>query len=129
MKAASAGATLVILPECFNSPYSTASFPLYAEPLFPSVTRDESTGESIPSSPTFQALSEMARDAKVYLVGGTVPERDQTTGKIYNTSPFYSPTGTLLGFHRKFTFLISVSPERWHLRIRYAFSWRYYHCH
>ncbi|KAL4879070.1 nitrilase family protein-like protein [Aspergillus karnatakaensis] len=101
LEAASKGARLVVLPECFNSPYSTALFPLYAEPLPPSLSHGNTTNRSHSSSPTFSALANIARNANVYLVGGTLPERDEQTGKIYNTCPIYSPTGTLLATHRK----------------------------
>lgn len=35
LEAARAGANLVVLPECFNSPYGTKHFPKYAEELTP----------------------------------------------------------------------------------------------
>ena len=35
LEAAHAGAKLVVLPECFNSPYGTKYFPKYAEELTP----------------------------------------------------------------------------------------------
>ncbi|KAH6957480.1 carbon-nitrogen hydrolase [Fusarium avenaceum] len=66
-KAASEGAGIVILPECFNSPYSTSEFKDYAEVLHPSPPPED-------ESPTYHALSNMAREASVYLIGGSVPE-------------------------------------------------------
>lgn len=79
------GAQLVVLPEMFNCPYENKSFPLYAE-AWPA-------GESI------QMLRETAREAGVYLVGGSIPERDED--KLYNTSFVFDPNGELLGRHRK----------------------------
>ncbi|KAL4906734.1 hypothetical protein BDW74DRAFT_190203 [Aspergillus multicolor] len=111
LEAASTGAQLVVLPECFNSPYSTAAFPLYAEPL-PAIYNAENASDS----PTFQALSQMAKDAKVYLVGGTLPERDPANGKIYNTCPVYSPKGALLAFHRKMHLFDVSVPGRMEFR-------------
>ena len=35
LEAAAKGAKLVVLPECFNSPYGTKYFPKYAETLLP----------------------------------------------------------------------------------------------
>ena len=78
------GAELVVLPEMFNCPYQTEMFPKYAE---------EEGGTS------YQALSRMARENNVYLVGGSCPELD--SGKVYNTSYVFSPSGELLAKHRK----------------------------
>ncbi|WJI08641.1 carbon-nitrogen hydrolase family protein [Methanobacterium sp. CWC-01] len=78
-------ADLVVLPEMFNCPYQTDQFPSYAEGA------DE--------SPTLKAVSRAARDTEVYLVAGSIPERDQD--HIYNTSFIYNPTGELIGRHRK----------------------------
>jgi omega-amidase len=44
-------------------------------------------------------LSEAARDNKIYLIGGSIPEKDQN--KLYNTSLIFGPDGSLLGKHRK----------------------------
>ena len=51
-------AQLVALPECFSSPYGTKSFPEYAEP--------------VPDGPSCKALSDIAKENKVYLVGGKI---------------------------------------------------------
>ncbi|RKP09238.1 omega-amidase NIT2 [Thamnocephalis sphaerospora] len=69
LEAAQKGAQVVCLPECFNSLYGTQYFSEYAE--------------SVPGATT-QALSDMAKEANVYLVGGSIPERD-ATGKLFNT--------------------------------------------
>ncbi|KAJ5280376.1 hypothetical protein N7478_005748 [Penicillium angulare] len=92
LEAAAAGASLVVLPECFNSPYSTGKFREYAEPLSPHPDPNK--------APSFAALSQMAQDTGVFLIGGSIPEYDES-GKIYNTSAVYSPQGKLLGSHRK----------------------------
>lgn len=84
-EAATQGAQLVALPECFNSPYGTAYFSDYAEEL--------GTGESS------LALSQAAKDNKIYLIGGSFPERKD--GKLYNTSTTWGPNGSLLAVHRK----------------------------
>lgn len=80
------GAHLVVLPEMFCCPYNSESF----------VANAESEG-----GPVWQALSEMARASEVYLVGGSVPERDAYTLERYNTSFVFSPEGTCIAKHRK----------------------------
>lgn len=93
-KAASSGSRLCILPECFNSPYGTNFFPEYAETLLPSPPTEE-------QAPSFHALSRMASENGVYLVGGSIPEYNQDTGKYHNTSLTFGPDGKLLATHRK----------------------------
>lgn len=94
LEATSNGANLVVLPECFNSPYGTKYFPKYAETLLPSPPTKE-------QSPSFHALSELAKESKAYLVGGSIPEYWEETKKYYNTSLTFDPQGRLLATHRK----------------------------
>ena len=53
---------------------------------------------------TFRALSLAAKENKVYLIGGSIPERDGA--KLYNTCPIFDPNGNLIGKHRKVILLI-----------------------
>ncbi|KAK8042209.1 carbon-nitrogen hydrolase [Apiospora rasikravindrae] len=108
LEAARDGAKIIVLPECFNSPYGCDYFPAYAETLLPSPPpRDQ--------SPSFHALSAMAAEAKAYLIGGSIPEaapsnsnsadkeggEDKKNKKYYNTSLTFGPDGGLLATHRK----------------------------
>jgi omega-amidase len=94
LEATSKGANLVVLPECFNSPYGTKYFPKYAETLLPSPPTES-------QSPTFHALSALAKESNAYLIGGSIPELLPENNKIYNTSLIFAPDGKLLATHRK----------------------------
>ena len=75
----------VILPEMFCCPYQTQNFPVYAE---------EECG------PVWQQLSEYANQYGIYLIGGSMPEKD-AEGKVYNTSYIFDRQGKQIGKHRK----------------------------
>ncbi|KAF2233859.1 carbon-nitrogen hydrolase [Viridothelium virens] len=94
LEATGQGANVVVLPECFNSPYGTSFFPKYCEQLLPSPPSET-------QSPSYHALSALAKEAKVFLVGGSIPEHDPATKKYYNTSLTFNPEGKLLDTHRK----------------------------
>ncbi|KAK3853145.1 hypothetical protein Pcinc_040301, partial [Petrolisthes cinctipes] len=83
-EAAGGGAQLIALPECFNSPYGTKYFPQYAE--------------SVPGEST-EALGEAAKKFGVFVVGGSVPEKDGD--KLYNTCTVWGPQGNMIAKHRK----------------------------
>ena len=99
VRAKEMGSNLVILPECWNCPYSTACFPQYAE-IVPSTGRAPDTN----ASPSTAMLCQYAKDLGIWLVGGSVPESEgeEATGrKIYNTSVVINPEGVIIGKHRK----------------------------
>ncbi|KAK6205427.1 carbon-nitrogen hydrolase [Scheffersomyces amazonensis] len=76
---------LVMLPECFNSPYAVDQFRNYAE--------------IIPSGETTSVLSELAKKYGIFIVGGSIPELDGE--KVYNTSLTFDPSGKIIAKHRK----------------------------
>ncbi|AET40537.1 putative hydrolase Ecym_6146 [Eremothecium cymbalariae DBVPG len=82
---------LLVLPECFAAPYATDKFREYAE-----VVTLEGVG-----SPSVRMLSYLARKWKVTLVGGSIPELDPQTSKVYNSSLVFGPQGDLIAKHRK----------------------------
>ena len=83
--AADKGAKIVALPEMFNCPYNNRNFREYAE--------------TFPQGETIKMLSKAAKEKKIYLVGGSIPELDGD--KVYNTSFVFDNKGDLIGKHRK----------------------------
>lgn len=83
-KAAGEGIDMAILPEMFCCPYDNACFRAYGEAI---------GGE------TQRALSALAKELGIYIVGGSVPE--VTDGKVYNTSFVFDPKGETIARHRK----------------------------
>ena len=80
---------LVVLPEHFNFLYGKQQW--YDE-----------YAEVIPTGETTLVLSNLARDLNIYLVGGSIIERDQRDKTmLYNTTTVFSPTGTLIAKYRK----------------------------
>ena len=75
----------VILPEMFCCPYQTENFPIYAE---------EEGG------PVWQQLSAYAKQYGIYLIGGSMPEKD-AEGNVYNTCYVFDREGKQIGKHRK----------------------------
>lgn len=61
--------------------------------------------ETIPGQTT-EFLSSVAKKNQVWLVGGSMPEKDGN--KIYNTSTVYNPNGEIIAKHRKVGYLICI---------------------
>lgn len=84
-RAADNGASIVSLPEMWNCPYDNSYFREYSE---------TESGDSV------QFMSDLACENNIYLVGGSIPERDKDDN-IYNTCFIFSPNGEIIGKHRK----------------------------
>ncbi|CAG0895936.1 unnamed protein product [Darwinula stevensoni] len=84
------GVDLIALPEVFNSLYGTEYFDQYAE--------------SIPGETT-KMLSEAAQQHGVYIIGGSIPERDGE--KLFNTCTVFNDKGHPVAKHRKVSLLHS----------------------
>jgi len=123
VKEAPQGVDMVMLPECFNSPYSVDKFRQYAESfsgLYEQVKRGGTdiakngerawpidnlnneravtlTAAALETSPSLKMLSTLAQEAGVILIGGSVPELDPATNRIYNTSCVFDNQGTRYG--------------------------------
>lgn len=79
---------IVVLPEHFTFLYNKNNYEKYAE--------------TIPNGETYVALSNIAKELKIYLVGGSIIERDDRTRTVlYNTTMVFDRTGTLIAKHRK----------------------------
>src|SRR5574344_296099 len=83
-QAAKSKSDFVVLPEMFCCPYKASNFPVYAQ---------EQGGEN------WQALSNAAKKNGVYLVAGSMPERDGEN--IFNTCYIFDRDGKQIGKHRK----------------------------
>lgn len=83
-EALSQGGELVVLPEMCCCEYSNEAF----------------IKNAMPQSDDFiKALSDIAKDSRIILVAGSVPESDG--GKIYNTSFVFDENGRIIAKHRK----------------------------
>ncbi|XP_003740998.1 omega-amidase NIT2 [Galendromus occidentalis] len=80
------GAQMVCLSECFAIPYG----PQFFRP----------NAELVPDGETSQMLKQAAEENKVFLVGGSMSEKD-AADRLYNTCLVYDPEGKLVATHRK----------------------------
>jgi len=88
---------VIVLPECFNSPYGHVHFPVHAESIAYTPGQLYDVGKS--ESESVRMLSAAARETGAWLIGGSIPEN--ADGKVYNTCTVYSPKGELIAMHRK----------------------------
>ena len=91
-EAANRGAQIVCLPELFTTPY----FPQYD--IKNSAERDGVPHDTVPGYMS-DALSAMARDNSVVLVGGSIYEK--AGDRFFNTALVHGEDGGLLGRYRK----------------------------
>ena len=80
-------ADIVILPEMFNCPFQNQEFIEFAE--------EETNSKSL------DAISKIANDENIYVLGGSIPEKDSETGKIYNSSYLFDDNGKIIAKHKK----------------------------
>lgn len=84
-QARGAGADIAVLPEMFNCPYGQDYFAEYAD--------------TAPDGETFRSMAKLAREERIYIVAGSVPERDRE--RIYNSSFVFNREGEIVARHRK----------------------------
>ena len=85
-EAAGQGARLVVLPEVFIWRGNKKL--------------EREFAEAIPG-PTANKLGELARELKIFLLGGSILEEIPASPKAYNTSLLFDPAGSLLAAYRK----------------------------
>lgn len=90
-QAAKAGADIAVLPEMFCCPYNNASFVRHAQ---------KPIGHTGCEPSVYEAMSRMARQNGIPLIGGSMPELDGN-GHIYNTCFIFDADGKRVAFHRK----------------------------
>lgn len=73
------------IKECFNSPYGVKYFPEYSE--------------EIPNGETCQALAKAAKENNIYLIGGSIPEKNGDN--LFNTCPIFDNHGNFVAKHQK----------------------------
>ncbi|MGI6565583.1 carbon-nitrogen hydrolase family protein [Methanosphaera sp.] len=78
-------ANLVTLPEMFNTHYTNDKF----------IENAEYEDESI----TLNSMKDIAKEEKIYLQCGTMPEKEENA--LYNTAYLINPKGKIIGKHRK----------------------------
>jgi predicted amidohydrolase len=79
---------IVVLPENFTFLYDKYNFDKYAE--------------VIPHGETYMELSKIAKELRIFLVGGSIIERDDRMKNVlYNTTMIFDTTGTMIAKHRK----------------------------
>lgn len=78
-------ATLITLPEMFNTPYDNSKF----------IENAEEEKNSI----TLNTLCDVTKDNDIYLQAGSIAELDN--GKIYNTAYLIDKKGKIIAKHRK----------------------------
>lgn len=80
------GARFIALPEIFNICGNWEVLKANAEPV---------------PGPTTDRLCRKARESRIYLLGGSVPEIAEGTDKVFNTSVLIDPSGKIIARYRK----------------------------
>ena len=102
-EAVAAGAELVALPELFSCHGLERVYRDNAEPV---------------PGPTTNSLGALARELKVYVLGGSILEGDSGSDRLYNTSTFFGPDGELSAVYRKIHLFDVKAPDREYLESR-----------
>jgi predicted amidohydrolase len=85
-EAVKGGAELVALPEYFSYLSTEGEEIPFAEPM---------------DGPLVKKMRRLAKDLKIYLLCGSIPEKIKRSKRIYNTSILIHPKGKIIGTYRK----------------------------
>lgn len=99
-EAAAAGAELVALPELWSCHGLDTVYRENAEPI---------------PGPTTEFLGNLARELRIYILGGSILEGEPTATKPHNTSTFFGPDGELSAVYRKIHLFDVKAPDREYL--------------
>jgi len=97
---AASGAGLVALPELWSCHGLEEAYRGASEPV---------------PGPTTDFLGGLARELGVYLLGGSILESPGDTGKMYNTSTLFGPSGEMAAVYRKVHLFDVKAPDREYL--------------
>src|SRR5919112_3621280 len=92
-----AGAELIALPELWSCHGLEEAYGENAEPI---------------PGPTTAFLGGLARELGVYVLGGSILEREPGTERLFNTSTFFDPSGELVAMYRKIHLFDVTAPDR-----------------
>ena len=101
--AVSSDADLVALPELWSCHGLEDVYNANAEPV---------------PGPTTEFLGALARELGVYVLAGSILERDSSSTKIHNTSTFFQPDGEMSAVYRKIHLFDVKAPDREYLESR-----------
>jgi len=88
-EAASKGAKMIVLGECWNSLYTRKYLTQSAERL-----------DGSEEAPTLEFLKEISKKTGTTLIAGSIPEKGEN-GKMYNTALAFNKKGDLIAKYRK----------------------------
>eukprot|EP00920_Eleutheroschizon_duboscqi_P033961 GHVT01081528.1.p1 GENE.GHVT01081528.1~~GHVT01081528.1.p1 ORF type:complete len:297 (-),score=96.08 GHVT01081528.1:362-1252(-) len=95
---------VVVLPEMWNTPYSSNCFAGFAEEIAQLVNQEPLATDSSSCSARLSSsafLSSLAAFHGVSLLGGSICELETSTGRLFNSSLLFDARGVLRAKHRK----------------------------
>lgn len=99
-EAAASGATLVGLPELWSCHGLDKVYRENAEPV---------------PGPTTEFLGSLAHELGIHILGGSILEGETGSGRLYNTSTFFAPSGEMTAVYRKIHLFDVKAPDREYL--------------
>lgn len=85
------------LQEIFNSPTVSSAYRPNSEPIPKPTSSAPIAPSQLPSeseAPSLHMLSKVAQEAGVWIIGGSIPEKEEGSEKVWNTATVWDPAGT-----------------------------------